>query len=124
MPRIEKVNAMIKRELSQMILFGEINDPRVRLVTILGVDVSKDLQHARVRFSVLTDAPEDVKNAAEGLNSSRGYIRKLIGQKVVLRYTPEFQFIYDRSVQYAAQIDETLEQIKKKKNEEQGEGHG
>ena len=120
MVRIEKVNALVKRELSNMILFGEINDPRVRLVTILSVDVSKDLQHAWVKFSVLSDDPNDVKKAAEGLNSSRGYIRKLIGQKIVLRYTPEFQFIHDRSIQFAAQIDQTLEEIKSKKSKEGG----
>ena len=118
MPRIEKVNELIRRELGKMILFGEINDPRVRLVTILSVDVSRDLQHARVRFSVLSDDAQDVQNAAEGLDRSRGYIRKLIGQRVVLRYTPEFQFIHDRSIQFAAQVDETLAEIKKKKSAE------
>ncbi len=71
MPRIEKVNELIRRELGKMILFGEINDPRVRLVTILSVDVSRDLQHARVRFSVLSDDAQDVQNAAEGLDRSR-----------------------------------------------------
>jgi ribosome-binding factor A len=111
--RIEKVNAMIKRELGNMILFGDINDPRVNLVTIMNVDVSKDLHHARVRFSVLSDDEKIIKAAIEGLDSCSGYIRKIIGPKIVLRYTPEFQFIFDKSVQYAAKIDATLEEIKK-----------
>ena len=113
--RIEKVNSSIKRELANIILLGEVRDPRISFVTILNVDVSKDLQHARVRFSVLADTPEKIKEAQEGFESSKGYIRKLISQRVVLRYTPEFQFIYDKGIKYAAEIDKVLEEIKKLK---------
>jgi len=115
MARIEKVNQLIKREISNMILIGKIKDPRIKFVTILTVDVSKDLQHARVRFSTLSDDPADIKNATEGLNSCRAYIRRLLSQNVELRYTPEVQFIYDKSVKYAVEIDQTLEEIKKLK---------
>ncbi|MBI3602266.1 MAG: 30S ribosome-binding factor RbfA [Candidatus Omnitrophica bacterium] len=113
MVRIEKINELIKREISHMIQFGDINDPRVSLVTIMGVDVSKDLHYARVKFSVLSDDPAVIKNATNGLNSCRGFIRKLIGERVVMRYTPELQFIFDKGIQYAARIDAALEEIKK-----------
>ena len=118
MGRIEKVNEMIKRELGAMIQFGHLKDPRINFVTILNVDVSKDLQHARVRFSTLSDDPRDIQSAQEGLSSCKGYIRKLIAERVSLRYTPEFQFIYDKGLSYAAEIDKTLEEIKQKKVEE------
>lgn len=111
--RIEKINELIKRELSHMILFGDIHDPRVTPVTIMNVDVSKDLSHARVRFSVSNDDPQVVKTATEGLDSCRGFIRKSISQKLALRCAPEFQFIHDKGVLYAAQIDATLEEIKR-----------
>lgn len=111
--RMEKVNALIKRELGNMILLGEISDPRVKLVTIMSVDVSKDLQHARVKYSVLSDDPIVIKNAKEGLDSSRGFVRKTIASKVVLRYTPVFQFFFDKGISHAAHIDATLEEIKK-----------
>ncbi|MBF0491114.1 MAG: 30S ribosome-binding factor RbfA [Candidatus Omnitrophica bacterium] len=110
---MEKINEQVKRELGKMILMGDINDPRVKLVTIMSVDISKDLQHARVRFSVLNDDPKVISNAQQGLNSCCGFIRKLIGQRLSLRYTPEFQFIFDKGVQYAAHIDAALEEIKK-----------
>jgi len=90
-----------------------LNDPRVAFVTIMGVEVSKDLQRARVRFSTLSEDPEDIKDAAEGLDSCRGYIRKLISQRVVMRATPEFLFIYDKSVHHAERINQVLEEIKK-----------
>lgn len=118
MSRIEKVNQLIKREISNLLLFGEISDPRVKMVTIQSVDTSKDLQHARVRFSVLTDNPDDVKEAIKGLDASRGYIRRLIAGRVDLRYIPEIQFIFDKGVQYMAQVDQKLEEIRKLKKAE------
>ena len=113
--RIEKVNSSIKRELAHILLLGEVHDPRVSFVTIINVDVSKDLQHARVRFSVLTDTPEKINAAIAGFESCRGYIRKLISQRVDLRYTPEFQFIYDKGIKHAADVDKVLEEIKQLK---------
>lgn len=113
MVRMEKVNELIKRELGIMIQFGEIKDPRVSLVTIQNVDVSKDLQHARVRFSILSDDQKVIDAATEGLNHCSGFIRKRIAEKVSLRYTPQFQFYYDKRVIYAQQIDQALEEVKR-----------
>jgi ribosome-binding factor A len=125
MPRMEKVNELIKREIGHLILAGQISDPRVNFVTILSVEVSRDLQHAHVRFSTLSDKPADIQNAIEGLNSSRGYIRKLIGGRIELRYTPELKFVYDKGVEYRAQIDDKLLEIKNLRPEtgEQDEGN-
>ena len=114
--RIEKVNSSIKRELANIILLGEVRDPRISFVTIISVDTSKDLQHARVRFSTLSDDPKAIKAAIAGFESGRGYIRKLISQRVDLRYTPEFQFIYDKGIKYAADVDKVLEEIKQLKS--------
>jgi ribosome-binding factor A len=113
--RIEKVNSSIKRELANIILLGEVHDPRISFVTILNVDVSKDLQHAKVKFSTLPDGPKDIKAAIAGFESCRGYIRKLISQRIVLRYTPEFHFIYDKSLKYALEIDKILNEVKQLK---------
>ena len=113
MSRIEKVNEAIKREISNMIQMGALSDPRVRFVTIMGVEVSKDLQHARVKFSTLSEDPKDIQDAAEGLDSCRGYVRKLISERVVMRYTPQFKFVYDKTVHLAEHIDKVLEEIKK-----------
>ena len=113
--RIEKVNSSIKRELANIILLGEVRDPRISFVTIINVDVSKDLQHAKVKFSVLADTPKAINAAKAGFESCRGYIRKLISQRVVLRYTPEFHFIYDKGIKHAAEVDKVLEEIKKLK---------
>ena len=113
MVRMEKVNQQIKREIGNMIQYGDINDPRLTFVTITQVECSKDLQHARVGFSVLSNDRKEIQKVQEGLSSARGFIRKLIGQRVRLRYTPEIVFFHDDSLSYASKIDETLEEIKK-----------
>ena len=113
--RIEKVNSSIKRELANILQLGEVRDPRVSFITILNVDTSKDLQHARVRFSTLADTPKEIEDAIAGFESCRGYIRKLISQRVPLRYTPEFQFYYDKGIKHAADVDKILEEIKQLK---------
>ena len=116
--RMDKVNAQIKREIGTMILMGEINDPRLKFVTITYAQVSKDLRYAKVGFSVLNNSPQEIKDVQQGLNSARGYVRKLIGERIQMRFTPEINFIYDRSLEYSDQINRALEEIKRDKKED------
>ncbi len=120
MSRIEKVNEMIKREISHALIYGEIKDPRVQFVTILSADVSKDLQLARVRFSMLSDNIREIEGTTLALNHMSGYIRKLVGAKIDLRYTPEIKFIYDKGVAHAALIDQKIDEIKKLEGADNG----
>ena len=110
MGRLEKVNQQIKREIS-MILQRDLADPRLIFVSITSVDVSKDLRHARVYFSALGGAKkmEDSQNA---LDSARGAIRRLVGQRLQLRNVPDFTFTQDFSLEYSARVEETLKEIK------------
>ena len=108
--RIDKVNEFIKRELSNIVLF-ELQDPRLKIVTITAVEMSPDLRYAKASFSVL-GTKKQIAEAAEGLSSARGMIRKLVGQRINMRYTPEIQFVYDRSLEYSTRIEETLQEIK------------
>lgn len=108
--RIDKVNEFIKREISNIVLF-ELQDPRLKIVTITGVEMSPDLRYAKASFSVL-GTKKQVAEATEGLASAKGMIRKLIGQRINMRYTPEIQFVYDHSLEYSARIEETLQEIK------------
>ncbi len=109
--RMEKVNMLMKREISS-ILQQEVNDPRVQFVTITRVEVSRDLRVSRVFFSVLGSV-DGAKKAEEGLKKASGYIRKLIGSRVAMRYTPEINFIYDKNIEYSVNMGETLDEIKK-----------
>ncbi len=110
MSRIDRINQTMKREIS-LIVHSEVKDPRLEFVSITQVEVSRDLQHARVFFSVLGDQSQAGK-AEDGLNSAKGFIRKLVGQRIRMRFTPEIEFIYDRSIEYSARIEQTLEEIR------------
>ena len=110
MGRIEKINQAIKEEVSRIIQM-EVKDPRLQFITITHVEVSRDLQHAKVYYSVLGNTSK-IEGVKEGLNSARGFIRKLVSQYVQMRYTPEIEFIFDKSIEYGMKIEETIERIK------------
>ena len=107
--RIDKVNQAVKREISSIIQY-ELKDPRLgMMITVTKVEVSRDLQHARVFFSVLGDKSQ-TQAAQEGLESARGFIRKLVGQRVRMRYTPEINFICDHTAEYNERIEQALKE--------------
>ena len=93
-----------------MLMHG-VKDPRVALVTVTGVDVTRDLRLARVYYTVTGDEQERLA-AASGLQSSAAYIRRQLGQIMRLRYVPELRFETDQAVESGRRIDELLRQVK------------
>ncbi|MFH1360083.1 MAG: 30S ribosome-binding factor RbfA [Candidatus Omnitrophota bacterium] len=110
MDRMNRINQQMKKEISDIIL-RDVKDPRLGFVTITEVQVSRDLQHARIFYSALGNA-EKAKSAQSGLDSAKGFIRRLVGQRVRLRLTPELEFVFDQSIEYGARIEEALGEIK------------
>ncbi len=111
MGRQERVAEAIKKEVS-CILHDEMKDPRLGFVTITQVQVSPDLSYAKVFFSVL-GKEEDRKKTQVALDSARGFIRKLVSERINLRLSPELSFREDISTEYSVHIQEVLEEIKK-----------
>ena len=109
MDRIKRVNEQVKREISEIVQ-RELGDARLRVVTITGVEVSRDLQTARVYFSVLGDAAA-VEAAHHALKSAAGMIRRLVAGRVKMRTTPLLSFIFDRSIELSARIENALTEI-------------
>lgn len=100
------------REAVAMFLAEGVKDPRVTgLVTVTGVDVTRDLRHAKVHVSILGSDAEK-KETMEGLESVAGHLRARLGRTLRLRVTPELDFRYDASIAHAARIDSLLEQIR------------
>ncbi|MDY6941213.1 MAG: 30S ribosome-binding factor RbfA [Cyanobacteriota bacterium] len=97
--RIERVASLIKREVSQMLLYG-VKDDRVGsgMVSITDVDVSGDLQHAKIFVSIY-GTEEARAQTMEGLASATGYVRSHLARRVRLRRTPEVVFLEDRSLE-------------------------
>ena len=109
--RVEKVQEFIKQEISQIIL-QELKDPRIGFVTVTQVEITGDLRNAKVYVSLMGNE-EQIKDFWRGLQSSLGFIRREIGQRIRLRVTPELSFQLDKSLDYSAHIQELLLKIKK-----------
>jgi ribosome-binding factor A len=109
--RSEKVADLIHKEISEM-LVKTIKDPRIGFVTITRVAVSEDCRSAKVYFSV-AGTPEERERSIKGLSSAKGYVRKELGRRIRLRYTPEIIFKFDPSIEYAIHIGEVMRQLKK-----------
>jgi len=108
--RIEKVSNLLKEEISNY-LIKEIKDPRVHFVTILRVKVSADLHNAKVYYSVY-GSEEEKKEAKKGIESASEYIRHLLKGRVILKWIPKLNFIYDDSIEYAARIEELIKKVR------------
>jgi len=115
----EKVAKELKRYISKVIQ-EELKDPRIGFVTITDVEITKDLKIAKIYYSIL-DSGTQKKNTVNALKSARGYIKKLIGTHLKLRYTPELQFMEDATIKRVQGIYKILEDIKKEKKDEHRE---
>lgn len=111
MSRHDKVSEALRQEISGIIQY-ELKDPRIGFVTVTRVELTQDLRYAKVFFSVLGKEEEHQKTK-EALDSALGFIRRLIAQRIRLRFAPEISFKEDRSVEYSIRIQEALDEVKK-----------
>jgi ribosome-binding factor A len=107
--RVNRIGEQIKKELSQMIQ-QELKDPRIGFVTVTGVEMSNDLQMAKVFISVLGDS-EGKQQSLVGLEKARGYLRSEIGRRIHMRHTPELVFEIDESLEHSHHITKLLQDI-------------
>lgn len=121
--RISRVAQLIKREVSQMLLHN-IKDDRVGtgMVSVTDVDVSGDLQHAKIFVSIYGTTEARAETMA-GLKSATGYVRSELGARVRLRRTPEVVFVEDRSLERGNQVLALLNQLNQERQSQPlGEG--
>jgi len=109
----DKHKGRLEESIHQMIaelLIRRVKDPRVKFVSITGVELSKDYSVAKILYNIV-GGNEDMDNVKKGLTSCRGFIRSQIKRKLRLRVIPELVFIYDSSLDRAMAIEELLQQI-------------
>ena len=108
--RIGRINDEIRRELSDIL--RTVKDPRVSqsMLTITHVDTTSDLRYARIYLTALGRTGE--KDLMRGLKSASGYLRRELGSRLNLRYTPELQFFADDSIAHGAHILDMLSHVK------------
>lgn len=117
--RIGRINEEIQRELAELI--RSLKDPRVQtMITITRVETTPDLRYAKVMISVMEDAKE--KEALKGLRSAGGWLRRELGSRLQLRYTPELVFELDDSLKYGAHMFDLLSKLNISHDDE-GDGH-
>ncbi len=106
--RVDRISEEVRRELDK-ILREELNDPRVGgTYSIVRCEVTRDLRYCKVRVSVLE--PEKRKGMMEALKKASGFIRRELGRRVDLRYTPELIFELDTNIEYADKINRLLKE--------------
>lgn len=110
MSRQERVEEAIRKEVST-IIHDELKDPRIGFVTIIRVELSKDLRNAVIFYSVL-GKEEDHKKTKLALDSALGYIRSLVAQRINMRFATELIFKEDHSSEYSVKIEEVLNKLK------------
>jgi ribosome-binding factor A len=108
--RQDRVAEAIRQEAS-IIIHDKLKDPRLGFITITNVEVTPDLRYAKIFFSVLGN-DESYRKTKEALDSALGFVRKLVAQRLNLRFAPELAFYEDRSTEYSVRIEEVLNEIK------------
>ena len=116
--RSDRVADLIRKEISDM-LMSSVKDPRIGFVTVTRVAVTDDCRQARVYFSVMGTA-EEQQSTIQGLASATGFIRKELGRRVSLRYTPEILFQFDPSIEYAIHMEEVFHELEKERRKREG----
>ena len=106
--RPQKVADLIQRELSGLIRL-EVRDPRVGMITITSVDVSPDLTHAKVFFTLLDKKllPETL----QGLQRAAGFLRSQLAHRMKMYTTPELRFVYDESVERGDHLSRLIDSV-------------
>ena len=107
--RTAKASRAIREIVSTAILL-ELNDPRIKDVTILDVEVAVDMRSAKI-FATVRGDKKTQELTMHGLNSSKGYLQKLIAERLTTRYIPILTFVLDDSVKKSVETAKILKQI-------------
>ena len=107
--RSARIADQIQRELAEVVR-TELRDPRVSsLVTLTGVELSRDQSHAKVFFTVL-GAPSDIEGAQQGLQRAAGFLRSQLAHRLSTRSVPELHFHYDESVERGVRLSRLIDE--------------
>jgi ribosome-binding factor A len=113
--RIERVNTLIRREISELIQ-QELRDPRLdEFVAVTEVDTSPDLKFSKIYVSTMSGQREEQK-ILTALKSAAGYLRSALANKLQLRYTPELHFLWDNSIEHGDKILRLIDEVSQEDN--------
>lgn len=104
--RTDRIAEQLQRELAELLRL-EVRDPRVKLVTLTGVEVTRDYSHAKVYYTTLQGENSGVQ---QGLERASGYLRSQAAHAMKLRVMPQLHFIYDASVARGAHLSQLIDE--------------
>ena len=104
--RIDRISEEVRREVDAIIR-EELHDPRVSgTYSVTRAEVTGDLRYAKIYISVLEDDRRD--DLMDALKNAKGYIRRSLGKRMIIRYTPELIFVSDKNIEYGVHIAKVL----------------
>lgn len=109
MNRIEKVNNQIRKEISQIIR-DQVDNPNLGMISITRVETSADLKTSKVYFSVFPES--NTESAYKTLLDMKGFIKKLLGGNIRVKFLPDIDFVPDDSIKYSVDIYDKIERLK------------
>ena len=112
--RTRRVGEQMQRELAQLIQ-QEIKDPRIGMLTVIDVEVSKDFSHAKV-FVTSLNSDEDMPQTLAILHKAAGFLRRELGRRIKLRIIPELHFVHDESIERGNRLSSLIDEAIAKEN--------
>jgi ribosome-binding factor A len=106
-PRTARINEVVREALADAL--ERTSDPRLAMVTITGVDVTRDLRHAKVYYAALGRHDDDLDAA---LRSATPYLRGALGRQVRMKWLPELEFVLDPAIEQGQRVEEILRAIR------------
>jgi len=113
--RPERVANAFRKEISN-IIHEELKDPRVGFTTVTKVEITPDLRNAKVYYSVLGNEKQK-KATGIALDRAKGFIKKLVGDRIKLRFMPDLVFKMDKSLEQQDKMDRLFDKIKKERED-------
>lgn len=108
--RTDRVSQEIQREVA-VILQREIKDPRLSMVTVSAVEVTRDLAYAKIFVTFFDDNETAIKESVAVLNDAAGYIRSLLAKTLRARIMPNLRFVYDKSLAEGVRMTSVVDQV-------------
>jgi ribosome-binding factor A len=110
--RIKRISDRIQQEISEMLVKGEINDPRLLGISITDVKVDRELTYAEIFISAV-EGNQRSKEILQGMRAASGYLRRQLSQRIELRVFPQLRFNWDPTPEQADRIEHLLDEIHK-----------
>jgi len=98
------------REVVSMAILADLQDPRIRDVTVTHVEVSGDMRHAKVHVSVMGDETKQ-RLSLRGLQSASGFLQSKVAKRIDTRYTPRIEFVLDSGVKKSIEVARILHEV-------------